>query len=171
MAVVDKQTCVICGQAKNLSEFYHPPTRNHPRRECIECGNAARSSKTYSSAKSYINRSLSIAKSRAKRKGWVIDKSLTPEFLIKLYNEQRGLCAISSLPMSWNKVQSDSIGDRYNGTNISIDRIDSSKPYTTDNVRLVCNEVNRIRSDMTDERLYFWAGAIYNSMQNLTIKS
>lgn len=126
---------------------------------------------TYGSAKNYINRSLILAKSRAKKKGWPVDKELTVDFLLDIYHQQRGLCAISSLPMSWNKVQNDDSRSKYNGTNISIDRIDSSKPYTIDNVRLVCNEVNRIRSDMDDERLYFWAGAIFNSMQNKTTKN
>jgi hypothetical protein len=45
-------------------------------------------------------------------------------------------------------------------TNISIDRIDSSKGYLRGNVQFVCDIVNRMKSSMTQEELLFWCRKI-----------
>ena len=58
---------------------------------------------------------------------------LTREFLIELYHQQKGLCAISQMPMKhkWNDLCS-----------ISVDRVDSDLGYVRGNVQLVCKWVN-----------------------------
>lgn len=55
------------------------------------------------------------------------------DFLLSLYADQRGLCALSGLPMSheFNDLCS-----------ISVDRVDSTKGYIPGNVQLVCKWVN-----------------------------
>ena len=52
-------------------------------------------------------------------------------------------CAISNIPIVWkpNKINTG-----------SIDRIDSSKPYSKDNIQVVCKYVNYLKSDSTDEQ-------------------
>ena len=45
-------------------------------------------------------------------------------------------------------------------TNISIDRIDSSVGYVRGNVQFVCDIVNRMKSDLSQEELYEWCGLI-----------
>jgi hypothetical protein len=71
--------------------------------------------------------------------------------------QQKGLCAISGLPMTHDRSQGKT------RTNISIDRIDSNKGYEIENVQLVCHIVNTIKSDMTMEELYFWTESIHKN--------
>ena len=63
------------------------------------------------------------------------------EELFKLLQKQNGKCAISGVVMSGLS------GDPYK---ISIDRKDSTKPYTIKNVQLVTQQVNLGKSDYTD---------------------
>lgn len=75
-----------------------------------------------------------------------------------LYEEQGGLCAVSGLKMTWMK-------GKIILTSMSIDRIDSSKGYTRDNVRLICHGGNRMKGDATDEDMYHLALAIVANMK------
>ena len=45
-------------------------------------------------------------------------------------------------------------------TNISIDRIDSSVGYVRGNVQLVCDIVNRMKQNLSQEELYKWCNRI-----------
>lgn len=45
-------------------------------------------------------------------------------------------------------------------TNISIDRIDSSKGYVRGNVQFVCDVVNRMKADMHVTELQYWCKKI-----------
>lgn len=47
-------------------------------------------------------------------------------------------------------------------TNVTIDRIDSDKGYTRDNIRLVCKAANWMKNQMTDNELLQWAALIIN---------
>ena len=97
-------------------------------------------------------------KDRCNKKGWNI--VITVEDLINLWNKQNGICALSGIQMT-NKIFS---GRTF--TNVSIDRIDSKKQYTLDNIRLVCMAVNQMKSDLTKEQLLFFCSNIikYNNI-------
>ena len=67
---------------------------------------------------------------------------------------------MSGLPMTWmHEGLSSNHGSR-RGTNISIDRIDSEQGYVPDNIRLVCDRVNKMKSNMTDGDFYFWCAVL-----------
>jgi hypothetical protein len=72
-------------------------------------------------------------KDRAKRRG--IEFKLTREYLIKLFDKQRGLSALSGIPL-----------DRP-----FLDRINSNKPYQPGNVRWVLVKENLMKHQMKDE--------------------
>ncbi len=78
--------------------------------------------------------------------------------LMQIYKDQRGLCALSGLKMTWMK-------GKITLTSLSIDRIDSSKGYERDNVRLVCHGVNRLKGDATDVDMLAMAMAIVANME------
>ena len=81
-----------------------------------------------------------------------IKVKITIDDIKQLYNEQTGLCALSMFRMTHNKQPNDSPTHINNRFNISVDRIDSSKDYTVDNIQLVCAIVNVIKYNMnTDE--------------------
>jgi hypothetical protein len=79
---------------------------------------------------------------------------LDSDFLNELYKKQRGLCAISGVEMTYEQR-----GGRC-PSNISLDRIDSSKGYTKDNVQLVCHIVNTMKMQYSVKELVFWCTKI-----------
>lgn len=50
-------------------------------------------------------------------------------------------------------------------SNLSVDRIDSSKPYTKENIQLVCMAVNQMKSDLDDITFYKFCEAIVNNAE------
>ncbi len=76
------------------------------------------------------------------------------EFLKALLEEQGGLCAISGIPLTFVK------GKGHIPTNASIDRMDSQKGYTKDNVQLVAHQVNTMKSNLSVNQLIEWCKSI-----------
>lgn len=72
----------------------------------------------------------------------------------ELWNKQNGLCAISNIPMTYT-FNSGRIP-----TNVSVDRIDSNKSYTKNNIQLVCMAVNQMKSDLDMITFYRFCEAI-----------
>ena len=69
---------------------------------------------------------------------WENNRPMVVEFLKQLYQEQQGKCAISNLPMTF---------DRNCEHTVSVDRIDSNIGYHPDNIHLTCWWVNRMKFD------------------------
>lgn len=98
-----------------------------------------------------LREKLGQAKNRASRRGEYFD--LTLEQLMLIWNEQAGRCALTDIEMTWGP------GGR-RSTSISLDRIDSNGFYTKGNVRFLCDIVNRMKLDNTDEALKEWCRRI-----------
>lgn len=67
---------------------------------------------------------------------------ITKEDVTRMCIESNGKCALSGLPLS---------SEYNNPMKASIDRIDSSKGYTVENVQLVGSMVNKAKNDLTTE--------------------
>ena len=77
-------------------------------------------------------------------------KHLSINFLKNVYEAQNGLCALTSVPMTWETL---------NGrvaTNISMDRVDSSIGYEEQNIQLVCRIVNIMKHDLSVNEFVGW---------------
>ena len=74
--------------------------------------------------------------------------------LIELLEKQGGRCAVSGVEMT--RIS----GNGHVATNISIDRIDSSKGYTPDNIQLVCHIVNLMKHNLSTSQLVNWCRKI-----------
>lgn len=77
---------------------------------------------------------------------------ITTQDIKDLYDKQNGLCALTN-----QKLTTDTYtvkGNQYiiNKFNISVDRIDSNKDYTKDNIQLVGAIINRIKSDLSNDQ-------------------
>ena len=94
-----------------------------------------------STIKQMINRLRHRAKKR--KMEWNLDV----EFLTRLFEKQKGICALSGLEL----VMAGSVSRHRKGeTTASIDRIDSSKGYTKGNIQWLHKRVNNMKNDLLD---------------------
>lgn len=159
------QACRFCHEVKPLSDFYangcFRDGLKKYRSRCKSCilskskinGHAiyvSKAKKRSESHKNFISGILNHAAKRKQNLGFNIDLM----YILSIYDTQCGKCALSGVDMTFlagnGRVQ----------TNISIDRIDSSKGYIRGNVQLVCNTVNRMKQDMTEVDFRGWCRKI-----------
>ena len=89
-----------------------------------------------------------------KRKGG----DITADFMLQMWLDQDGRCALSGIKMVWG-------GGKAVGTSMSIDRIDQSRGYYKDNVRLVCHAINSFRGKMSDDEMLMIAQQLVSFMK------
>jgi hypothetical protein len=90
----------------------------------------------YNSDHGRITCLILAAKRRAYKK--LIEFDLSEQFIIELLHKQNNKCALTKIEFDILKIKK----SKTRPFAMSIDRIDSSKGYTKDNVRLVCVAVN-----------------------------
>jgi hypothetical protein len=74
--------------------------------------------------------------------------SINADFLVKLWKQQKGICAISQYPMIYPECTLFSA---------TVDRIDPAGDYTKDNVQLVCQGINFAKNKYgNQEFIDFW---------------
>jgi hypothetical protein len=81
------------------------------------------------------------------------DNFVSLDQLVEMWELQDGKCAISGVTMTRLPFGDDEM------TNASIDRIDNTRGYCADNVRLVCTIVNYMRHKLNDTELLSWCKA------------
>lgn len=104
---------------------------------------------------------FSNIKWNAAKRGIDFYDNLTQDYIFRLYKKQKGTC-----PVSVFKIQfASSIKDhRRGGTTASLDRIDSLKGYSKDNVRWVHKDINRMLGKMEDEEFLTMCQAVVNTI-------
>ena len=107
-------------------------------------------------------------KYRAKKKGLIVDFGKDSEarvFLYDLlYNQQKGLCVLSGMPIDIaNTIRGDQVGE----TTASLDRRDSSKGYTKDNVQWVHKWINLMKSDFAETEFISYCEAVVKHKEKL----
>jgi len=123
--------CVgFCGQERPLSEFDFKCSL------CKECR-----------GKGYLSEWIANIKNRVKAKGW--DFEIDAAFIQELFSKQSGKCALTKIPFTFNFEKCKTV--KKDPFSPSIDRIDSAKGYTKDNVRLVCMVVNLALNEFGDD--------------------
>jgi hypothetical protein len=75
---------------------------------------------------------------------------LTIEEAWDIFVSQDNKCALTGIPLTL-----------HNPKTASLDRIDSTKDYTKDNVQWVHIRVNKLKMDMPEKELYYWCEKIY----------
>jgi hypothetical protein len=101
--------------------------------------------KAFANAEDNIGPWLSVtilkdSSKRAKKNGWNFD--LDREYLVTLWNNQNGLCAVSGIKM---QTKSGTREDK-NPYRASLDRIDNNLGYIKGNVRFTTHWVNNAKS-------------------------
>lgn len=166
--------CSECGENKLFEEFGARYKKNGKLVRyqgqlpaCNACETARQRASIHKNRINFLNSKLRDTQRRAKDGGYKLSVKFTIEYLLQLYEDQQGLCAITGLPMTWGHEGEHGNSGNRRGTNISIDRIDSNLTYIPGNVRLVCDRVNKIRSNMDDTDLYFWCAQIAQSIRKI----
>jgi hypothetical protein len=108
----------------------------------------------------FVSQALYGLKTRSKKKG--LEVGVTQEFLLSTLQKSNYICAVTGLKMNLE------IHPRKNANpfKASLDRIDSNKGYTEDNVQWVCWAVNQMKSDRTAEEFEFWIKALYKAISS-----
>lgn len=82
-------------------------------------------------------------------------KHLQLQDLLNLIESQEYRCALSGVPLTCRLIAKTRVW-----TNASIDRIDQTRGYELNNIRLVCHIVNIMRNTLSDDQLYKWCELI-----------
>lgn len=147
-------TCKECVLAYNREKYATNPSYREKRKLSYEKlrkepnaieASRKRSAKFY---KSVEGRAMTLFKSAQRRSNKFSEKSdIDLNFIIERL--ETGVCEVTGLPFDFNSHPV----YKKNPYAPSIDRIDSCKGYTKDNVRIVLWQVNLLRGEMTDEEV------------------
>lgn len=147
--------CNKCKKWKPVSKFSVDNTFLHGNRGglCRECKDCQRARYYQQRNKLFEDDNLALryklqqalkgTRRRSKQKN--IYNDLTLDYLMYLWERQKGCCALTGIPMTYKFYEG-----RVN-TNVSVDRIDSTKGYSKDNVQLVCMAANQMKNDLSME--------------------
>ena len=130
---------IICKQCRNL---YQKESVDKKRQHYRDYHTNYRKIKGRSECINLHSRFKSLIKGAKIRKDF--DISIDVHFLEQMWKNQNGLCVYTKLPLTIKANQFNTI---------SIDRIDSSKNYTKENIQFVCRAVNEMKMHR-DEGLF-----------------
>jgi hypothetical protein len=100
---------------------------------------------------------------RLEKSAWQRDMifQVTKQEAWKLFGQQNGKCALSGV-----QITLFANGDQYRLQTASLDRIDSTKGYTLDNIQWVHKRVNFLKRDYSEEELIYWCSRIAKKNKN-----
>lgn len=150
-----KKLCQKCKEYKEVFNFF-----NVKSRQCKSCHNTFYKNhgrKIDVDLMRFLSRLISRAKNSCNKRHVTFDKAFTKDVLYKIYEKQKGLCAISGQQMILTTVKLDPY-------KISLDRIDSDRPYTESNVQLVCWAINQMKNNYSTDQLLLWCSHVVNKM-------
>ena len=111
--------------------------------------------RTRNTLRGAANSKVSSARQRAKNKGLTFDIDI--DYIVGLFEDQEGVCPLTGYEMVYRADK----GTPEVFYSFSIDRIDSSKGYTKDNIQLICWGANQIKGTMTMDTLFEFVKDIY----------
>ena len=141
------KTCFRCKTSKPFALFFkHAQTTDGYHSWCKECccaGNRRSRQKLHSTIEGRAKVFLRNAKNSAAKRGQVF--ALAVSDIAECWRVQDGVCAYSGKKMTLEAGQHNTV---------SIERIDSQIGYTAENTILVCQAINRMKSDFSFQEFY-----------------
>lgn len=138
-----EKVCTDCNVIKPLSLFGEFTSRNtlYTHNICKECKLKQYRKRLNSNTKSYLQNLLKLSKSRSvkrTKKGRISagDFSITTDHILKLHEDQKGLCYYSKIPYALQ------VGVDFQ---CSLERLDPSQGYVPGNIALVILELNGVK--------------------------
>jgi hypothetical protein len=142
------KVCFKCKTDKPYSLFFkHHLTTDGFHSWCKNCcteGNKLSRAKQNSTIEGRARVFLQNAKKSAIKRQQVF--ALTVDDIVKCWEDQHGVCAYSGRQMKLDARQLETV---------SIERIDSAVGYTPENTVLVCQAINRMKSDFGLDDFYY----------------
>jgi hypothetical protein len=149
---VRRSICRGCEAARQRADYARKPSRkayqdrwravNSEKKRAYSRANYRR---TRLDLRRAMAKTLDAKRAWCKRRG--IECAISADDIVTLFNEQRGICALTGRSLVWGAegVQRDTL---------SIDRIDQSRGYVLGNIRLVTYQANFARNRFSDEELF-----------------
>lgn len=134
--------CVICGSTFSAQTIWKKTCSPNCKKEYI---NIYSNKRRKDSIEGTLGSIVASCIYRAKKKNLPVDIDLM--YVLRLLEKQQGLCAVTGIELmpSATNTKKES-----NPWTVSVDRIDSTKGYTKDNIRLVCLMYNICKGIWTD---------------------
>lgn len=153
--------CSRCKEIKPLIDW--PIARDkqkYPYRlsYCRNCRRKQMYERINRSPKNMMNDRFNKINLRAKREN--VEFSMTKEYLIRLFEYQKGRCFYT------DEILSVILGSGRDRNGLSIDRIDNAIGYINENIVLCTNRFNTIKSNMTLEEIKMWMPPIYEKIND-----
>lgn len=154
--------CCSCEIEKDISEFYSD--KSSPTGLQTYCKNCQteKSKKWSSTLDGFIKKLHLDMRHNAKKRAKELIIEISCEDIKEIYYEQKGLCALTGLPMTTDTYMTKGNQHIINKMNISIDRINSNLGYKKDNIQLVGAIINRMKTDLTNEEFISFSSIITN---------
>ena len=141
------KTCFRCKQTKDAGLFFkHKQTADGLHSWCKACcteGNTRSRAKRDATIEGKAKTFWRNAQKSADKRGH--EFSITLHDIVKAWNDQKEICAYSGRKMTLVAGQLNTV---------SIERIDSKIGYTSNNTILVCQAINRMKSNFEFEDFY-----------------
>ena len=152
--------CQGCDHQLHVNNFASCKTNNDGLQTyCKDCKHKINQTH-FSTFDGFINKLFLSLKHNTASRSKKLSIEITENDIKELYEKQKGLCALTGIKMTHLAYQNDISNRKINNHNISVDRINSSKGYTKDNVQLVCAAVNIMKSDFIEDDLLLLAYCI-----------
>ena len=141
------KTCSKCKEYKPFDMFFkHKQTADKRHSWCKQCckeGNKRSNEKLNSTIEGRAKVFLRNAQKSADKRGQEFQISL--DDIVECWNRQDGYCAYTGRKMCLESGKLETV---------SIERIDSAKGYIPENTVLVCQSINRMKSDFIYEEFF-----------------
>jgi protein-arginine kinase activator protein McsA len=155
--------CSKCGENKKIVEFYYHRTRKFYMESCKTCNNDQ--SKKYQKEKRnekdikfiLTQRAGSIRRDR-KKYDIPVSENLS-KILQEQWEKQNGRCFYTDEPLSIENYKK-------NNFYLTVDRKIPELGYVKDNVVLCCSIVNKIKTNLELNELFYWIEKIKNNLKN-----
>jgi hypothetical protein len=147
---IDGKICSGCRKYKTKNKYSKSSARlDKLQTSCKECQHQ-RMKKIYKqmSKEDFIKGKFKELARNAKTRN--IQVNITYNDIIDLYAKQNGKCALTDIELTFDKYTSND-PRKINKNNISVDRIDSKKPYSKDNIQLITAQLNQMKWDVHND--------------------
>ena len=141
------KTCFCCKQPKSITDFFkHSQTPDGLHSWCKQCCNEG-STRSRAKVNSTIEGRAKIFLQNARKSAVKRNQefSLTTDDIVVCWQTQKTFCAYSGREMTLEAGKLNTV---------SIERIDSNVGYTPANTILVCQAINRMKSDFAFEDFF-----------------